>query len=501
MDWVQHFGAMPARMACEVMDPVLAGLTAAHDAGVVHRDIKPHNILVTRRGVPKVTDFGIAHVTETDRSLTKTGVVMGTWGYMAPEQRTSARKVDARSDVYAVGASMYTMVTNREPVDLFAADMDEELLEGVDPHIAQVIIRSTRYKPEERYQSAEDMREGLREIFDSLPEVGEDVPELGSVSTPATATLPTTSSGEAGSPDTLAPNTGSSEIDSRRSGGTLPGSVDPLAALGSTLTPPGSGGDATFALGDDITEEDALDLLPQQADTAPEAIPAEADTEVRSGGGPSMALMGAIGLLAIGVAAGLFLRSDEQADDAATTAEPAGLPGEDASERAEAAEEVAAEQVAEEEAADEDAGDDDASADAAVEPSTPEPKVSSAPATPRPKSASSGTSAAPAAVVTPKPAEVKAPPPEPAAAPAPAPKPAASAGATVQLHSEGDATSVKLVGSPGTFGPGSVPAGTYTVVATFAGRGEVSNAANIVVYAGKSYTLKCQSFFGQCSVQ
>ncbi len=120
MDYLNANGPMPPRMAVEALLPVLAALQEAHDNGVVHRDVKPHNVLVTMGGRPKVTDFGIARITSEDMSMTKTGSVMGTWGFMAPEQRISARKVDGRADVYAAASTLYCLLTNETPVDLFA---------------------------------------------------------------------------------------------------------------------------------------------------------------------------------------------------------------------------------------------------------------------------------------------------------------------------------------------------------------------------------------------
>ncbi len=181
MDYITEHGPMHTRLAADATLALLSALGVAHDAGVIHRDIKPQNILLSRRGRAKVTDFGIAHVADdsSDRSLTKTGSVMGTWGFMAPEQRVSARKVDGRSDVYAVGATLYTLLTNQMPVDLFAAEMDESVLEGIEQNLAGIIRESTRYRPDDRYPDVEAMRAAVEAIRDQLPEPGPDVPKLG----------------------------------------------------------------------------------------------------------------------------------------------------------------------------------------------------------------------------------------------------------------------------------------------------------------------------------
>lgn len=129
MEWVpgftlseligRHTGPMPWERAQKLVRPLLAGVAHAHERSVVHRDIKPENIRVTPEGVLKVLDFGIARLGES-RGATKTGAGMGSVDYMAPEQFTDARHVDARADVYALGMTLYEMVAGRlawEPSD------------------------------------------------------------------------------------------------------------------------------------------------------------------------------------------------------------------------------------------------------------------------------------------------------------------------------------------------------------------------------------------------
>jgi serine/threonine protein kinase len=178
VDWVEAHGAMPPRLATRVMAEVLEALQIAHDRGIIHRDIKPHNILVDASGTPKVSDFGIARLGDTDKALTKTGAVMGTWTYMAPEQRTSARKVDGRADVYAAAATLYALVTGREPFDLYTTEMHSEQFQGVPERLAEVIKKGTRYKPEDRYDSALAMRDDLVAIARHLPHLPTDATPL-----------------------------------------------------------------------------------------------------------------------------------------------------------------------------------------------------------------------------------------------------------------------------------------------------------------------------------
>ncbi|MCB9765811.1 MAG: serine/threonine protein kinase [Alphaproteobacteria bacterium] len=186
---VEAHGPMPPAMACGLLLRVLDGLEAAHDAGVIHRDIKPHNILVTAKGKPKLTDFGIARLDE-GAGLTKTGSVMGTWGFMAPEQRIDARKVDVRSDLYAVGATLYRLVTGEQPVDLFASELDDRVLGALPPDVGALIRHATRFKPEERFATAEEMQAAMASLLERLPPAPPDHPAPGASAKPRDAAPP-----------------------------------------------------------------------------------------------------------------------------------------------------------------------------------------------------------------------------------------------------------------------------------------------------------------------
>lgn len=119
--YLDQVGKLSVESAVRVVRQVCQALTAAHQHGIVHRDMKPENVfLVGPEGHVKVLDFGISKVGEGNANLTKTGMVMGTPGYMAPEQARGAR-VDLRADVYAVGAILYRCVTGKDP------------FEGLDP--------------------------------------------------------------------------------------------------------------------------------------------------------------------------------------------------------------------------------------------------------------------------------------------------------------------------------------------------------------------------------
>ncbi|MFI6497425.1 Stk1 family PASTA domain-containing Ser/Thr kinase [Nonomuraea typhae] len=114
-DILRERGRLPAREALEIMIPVLAALGAAHQAGMVHRDVKPENVLLTDDGRVKVVDFGLARAIEATNQ-TRTGVMIGTIGYMSPEQVTTGG-ADVRSDVYAAGIMLFELVTGQQPYD------------------------------------------------------------------------------------------------------------------------------------------------------------------------------------------------------------------------------------------------------------------------------------------------------------------------------------------------------------------------------------------------
>lgn len=179
LDRLRRAGPLPPRLAAEVALQICESLQAAHDAGVIHRDIKPHNILLTRSGEIRITDFGIAQVqNEGDDGLTKTGAVMGTWGFMAPEQKSNAKTVDARADIYSVGATLWALLRNDSPPELFMAEEEPSMVEGIVEPLAEVIKRATRYRREERYPTVRAMAESVRALVDLLPEDPPETPPL-----------------------------------------------------------------------------------------------------------------------------------------------------------------------------------------------------------------------------------------------------------------------------------------------------------------------------------
>ncbi len=113
-DLIRERGRLTPAEAVSVMEPVLSALSAAHRAGLVHRDVKPENILLSDDGVVKVADFGLARAVETDAASTRTGLMMGTVAYCAPEQIARGSS-DPRSDVYSAGIVMFELLTGSPP--------------------------------------------------------------------------------------------------------------------------------------------------------------------------------------------------------------------------------------------------------------------------------------------------------------------------------------------------------------------------------------------------
>ncbi len=176
MQWVDRNGPMPEAVAVDAMIQVAEGLQAVHDNGVVHRDIKPHNVLINEQGVCKITDFGIAQ--ESEEGLTRAGSVMGTMGYMAPEQRNDAAAVDRRADVYGFGATMWKLITGRPLRDLFMYTEDDGIMEGIDEGLGEVLRACLSYAREDRPGAMSEVIEALRSVRETLPDVPASTPAL-----------------------------------------------------------------------------------------------------------------------------------------------------------------------------------------------------------------------------------------------------------------------------------------------------------------------------------
>ncbi|HET9248975.1 MAG TPA: Stk1 family PASTA domain-containing Ser/Thr kinase [Actinomycetota bacterium] len=170
---------LPDRAIDIAMDACRA-LEAAHARGVIHRDIKPGNIMLDARGDVKVTDFGIARVTTTADTVAQTAAILGTASYLSPEQ-AQGQPVDGRSDIYSLACVVYEMVTGRPPFlgDSPVAVASKQVLEQPTPpsrlnpdvtaDLDAVILRGLAKNPANRYQSAEEMRADLERAKRGLP--------------------------------------------------------------------------------------------------------------------------------------------------------------------------------------------------------------------------------------------------------------------------------------------------------------------------------------------
>lgn len=158
---------MPARAAVGIARQICRGLQAAHEQGIIHRDIKPQNVLIDAKGEVKLMDFGVARMTETSESasMTQAGLILGTPHYMSPEQ-VQAKVLDARSDVYAMGVLLYEILTGRRPFEsssltgiLTAHIMEQprppiELRPGMGAEMSSIVLRCLEKDPVMRYSDA-----------------------------------------------------------------------------------------------------------------------------------------------------------------------------------------------------------------------------------------------------------------------------------------------------------------------------------------------------------
>lgn len=181
---VKDRGALPIAEACDYIRQAAIGLQHAHECGMVHRDIKPHNLMVTSDGTVKILDFGLASLApetlasaetaEARSDLTAAGAIMGTPDFISPEQADDARKADIRSDIYSLGATLFFVLTGRP---LFTegdvasklrshAEVEPETLDvvlgDVPDGLASIVSRMIAKDPDERFQTAAEVATALQ---------------------------------------------------------------------------------------------------------------------------------------------------------------------------------------------------------------------------------------------------------------------------------------------------------------------------------------------------
>src|SRR5438876_10462126 len=161
---IRRVGPLPVRKAVQLALAVAEGLAFAHEHGLVHRDVKPQNVLLNGEGEAKVTDFGIARSLDVEQGMTQTGTVLGTSNYIAPEQ-ASGRPVDAHTDVYSLGVVLHEVLTGEVPFpgDNFVAvamkhinEPPPDLLEkrpNVPLRVAAIVDRALQKDPADRFPS------------------------------------------------------------------------------------------------------------------------------------------------------------------------------------------------------------------------------------------------------------------------------------------------------------------------------------------------------------
>ena len=157
-------GGLRPEQALALVPPLCDALQFAHERGVIHRDVKPENILVAADGTAKVADFGLSRIVgDADPSATLTGThqVMGTPRYMAPEQLAGTHGVDHRADIYSLGVVIYEMLTGELPVGRF--EVPSRKVE-VDVRLDDVVLRALATEPDRRYQQASEVKTDVQSI-------------------------------------------------------------------------------------------------------------------------------------------------------------------------------------------------------------------------------------------------------------------------------------------------------------------------------------------------
>jgi serine/threonine protein kinase len=160
----------------KILEQCADAMSYAHGRGVIHRDIKPANIMLNDQGMVKIADFGVAGlITDATREGGKRRV-MGTRGYMAPEQEIDVRRTDARSDIFSFGAVLYRALTDTVP-DRLPVRPPSELNANVDPRLGRIVLKCLEVNPDRRYQTAREFQDAVSAYHRELTRAHEVCPQ------------------------------------------------------------------------------------------------------------------------------------------------------------------------------------------------------------------------------------------------------------------------------------------------------------------------------------
>jgi serine/threonine-protein kinase len=174
-DVIHEEAPLTAREAIAILEPILLALRAAHVAGLIHRDVKPENVIVRRDGEVKVADFGLARAITNQTTTSQTGVLLGTVSYLSPEQ-VERGVADQRSDLYAAGLLLFEMLTGRKavsgdtPIQIAykhvhgSIDAPSAVVPTVPARLDDLVARATALEPDDRFASASDFLRALQHV-------------------------------------------------------------------------------------------------------------------------------------------------------------------------------------------------------------------------------------------------------------------------------------------------------------------------------------------------